>query len=267
MHSIRQGPGIPETAAGTAARPSPGQVSVASLDHFAAIVESSDDAILSKDSDGIITSWNPAAARMYGYTEEEAVGKPISILIPDHRAGEELDILARVFAGERVNHYETERVTKDGRMLVVSLTVSPILGEDGKVTSAAVIARDVSDRRRSDELAHELHKLTAELSKEVSSDHAIEVLLEGARAAMGARAGTVGVLDATGTQVELAGSSGHSAEGLAGWERFPLAADVPMAEAIREGEAIWTEKSTELRWKVRHAGLAGSSAGLPPPMS
>src|SRR5687768_8772604 len=105
MHSTRQGLGTPEGAAGTAA--SARQFSIASPDHFAAIVEASDDAILSKNRDGIITSWNPAAVSMYGYTAEEAVGRPISILIPDHRAGEELDILARVFSGERVNHYET----------------------------------------------------------------------------------------------------------------------------------------------------------------
>ena len=94
-------------------------------EHFAAIVESSDDAILSKDTEGIITSWNPAAERMYGYSAEEAIGSHISILIPKHRAGEERQILDRILSGEHVDHYETERVRKDGREIKVSLSVSP----------------------------------------------------------------------------------------------------------------------------------------------
>jgi PAS domain S-box-containing protein len=84
---------------------------------LASIVESSDDAIITKDRDGIITSWNPAAERMYGYSAEEAIGRPISILIPEHRAGEERRILERVLAGERVDHYESERVHRSGRLL------------------------------------------------------------------------------------------------------------------------------------------------------
>ena len=98
-------------------------------EHFAAIVESSDDAILSKDPEGSITSWNPAAERMYGYSAEEAVGSHISILIPEHRAGEErADPGSASCEGEHVDHYETERVRKDGREIRVSLSVSPVSG-------------------------------------------------------------------------------------------------------------------------------------------
>src|SRR5688572_25285315 len=93
-------------------------------EHFAAIVQSSDDAILSKDPDGLITSWNPAAERMYGYSPEEAIGAHISILIPKHRSGEERQILDRILRGEHVDHYETERVRKDGQQINVSLSVS-----------------------------------------------------------------------------------------------------------------------------------------------
>src|SRR6185436_658116 len=107
-------------------------------DQLAALIEYSDDAILSKDRNAIITSWNPAAERIYGWTAEEAIGQPISILIPPHRAGEERQILNRVLKGERVDHYETERVTKDGRLKVLSLSVSPIYGPDGEVVSASV---------------------------------------------------------------------------------------------------------------------------------
>src|SRR5215210_8441379 len=84
-------------------------------EHFAAIVESSDDAILSKDTEGTITSWNPAAERMYGYSADEAIGTHISILIPEHKKGEEGQILQRILRGEHVDHYETDRVRKDGR--------------------------------------------------------------------------------------------------------------------------------------------------------
>ena len=84
-------------------------------EQYAAIVQYSDDAIISKDREGIITSWNPAAERIYGYSAEEAIGQPISILIPPHRRGEERRILERVLAGDRLDHYETERLTKDGQ--------------------------------------------------------------------------------------------------------------------------------------------------------
>jgi PAS domain S-box-containing protein len=114
---------------------------------YSALVESSDDAILSKNREGIITSWNPGAERIYGYTAAEAIGRPISILIPPHRSGEELVILGDVLAGRRVDHYESERLRKDGELIYVSLTVSPVYDADGEVVEASVIARDVTERR------------------------------------------------------------------------------------------------------------------------
>ena len=117
-------------------------------EHLAAIVRSSDDAILSKDRNAIIQSWNDAAERMYGYTAAEVVGKSVGILIPPERQGEELEIVARIFAGERIEHYETERVAKDGTMLAVSLTASPIHGADGEIVGVSTQARDISDTRR-----------------------------------------------------------------------------------------------------------------------
>ena len=115
---------------------------------LAAVVENSDDGIITKDRDAIITSWNPGAERIYGYTPEEAIGQSIGILIPSDRAGEERRILDRVLAGERVDHYETERVTKDGRTISVSITVSPLKDAEGAIVGASVIARDVTARRR-----------------------------------------------------------------------------------------------------------------------
>ena len=115
---------------------------------LAAIVRSSDDAIYSKDRNAIITSWNPAAERLYGYTAAEAIGQPISILIPGDRKGEEIDILDRVLTGEPVDHYETVRVAKDGHLVEVSVSVSPVRDVEGTIVEAAVIARDISQRKQ-----------------------------------------------------------------------------------------------------------------------
>ena len=114
---------------------------------LAAIVESSDDAIVSKDLDGIITSWNQGAERLFGYSAEEAVGQPISIIIPPERLDEEPDILARIRRGERVDHYETVRRHKDGTLLDISLVVSPVITAEGKVVGASKIARDITERK------------------------------------------------------------------------------------------------------------------------
>lgn len=115
---------------------------------LAAIVESSDDAIISKTLNGYITSWNQAAQRLFGYTEEEVVGRHISILAPPERMDDIPKILDRIRRGERVEHFETQRVRKDGARLHVSLSVSPIKDNSGKIIGAAKIARDISERRR-----------------------------------------------------------------------------------------------------------------------
>jgi PAS domain S-box-containing protein len=117
---------------------------------LAAVIESADDAIISKTLDGIITSWNKGAERIFGYTAEEVIGKPVTILIPDDHPDEEPAILARLRAGERIEHYETVRVRKDGTLLNISLTVSPVRGPDGKIAGASKIARDITDRKRAE---------------------------------------------------------------------------------------------------------------------
>ena len=121
------------------------------LRHLAAIVETTDDAVISKDLNGIITSWNPAAERLYGYKAEEVIGKPVAILIPPEWPDEEPKILARMRRGERIDHYETIRVAKDGRRLHVSLTVSPIHDATGKIIGASKIARDITEQKRTQE--------------------------------------------------------------------------------------------------------------------
>jgi PAS domain S-box-containing protein len=123
---------------------------------LAAIVESSEDAIISKDLDGVITSWNQAAERLFGYTAAEAVGRPITMLIPAERLREEPAILDRIRAGERVEHFETVRVRRDGTLLDVSLTISPLRDSDGHVTGASKIARDITEWKRTQRHREEL---------------------------------------------------------------------------------------------------------------
>ena len=120
-------------------------------DLLAALVRSSNDAIYSKDARARITSWNPAAERLYGYAAVEVLGEPISILIPDDRKGEEIEILDRILEGEVIEHYETVRVRKDGSTVEVSVSISPVHDSEGVVVEAAVIARDISERRRIEE--------------------------------------------------------------------------------------------------------------------
>jgi PAS domain S-box-containing protein len=118
---------------------------------LASIVESSDDAIVSKNLDGIITSWNRGAERVFGYTAEEAIGQPITIVIPQDRQDEERTILTRIRRGERIDHFETVRQRQHGSLIVVSLTVSPVKNADGKIVGASKIARDITGQKRSQE--------------------------------------------------------------------------------------------------------------------
>jgi PAS domain S-box-containing protein len=122
---------------------------------MAAIVESSDDAIVSKTLDGVIRTWNAGAERLFGYTAAEAVGRPITLIIPPEHIDEEHEILARLRGGERIEHFETVRVAKDGRRIDISLTISPVHDGAGHVIGASKVARDVSDRKRAEKALRE----------------------------------------------------------------------------------------------------------------
>lgn len=135
---------------------------------LAAIVESSDDAIVAKDLNGIVFSWNKGAERIFGYTEKEMLGKPISILIPAERHNEEPEILRRIGRGDRVDHYETMRQRKDGRLVEISLSVSAVRDRNGRIIGASKIARDITERKRIERQQRALHELVVEINRTAS---------------------------------------------------------------------------------------------------
>src|ERR1044072_3090587 len=122
-----------------------------SPEHFlAAIIDSSDDAIVTKSLDGIVTSWNKGAERLFGYTADEMIGQPILKVIPPDRKSEEPAILQRLRNGERVDHFDTRRMHKDGHELDVSLTISPVKNRAGEIVGASKIARDISVQKEAE---------------------------------------------------------------------------------------------------------------------
>ncbi|MDB5297603.1 MAG: Chemotaxis protein methyltransferase CheR [Phycisphaerales bacterium] len=141
---------------------------------LAAIVESSDDAIVSKTLTGVVTSWNKGAQRIFGYTAAEMVGRPISVLFPPERLNEEPQILARLHRGERVDHFETVRVTKDGRLVDVSVTISPVRDATGKIVGASKIARDITGRKQAERDLRAARDAAESANK--AKDHFLSVL-------------------------------------------------------------------------------------------
>ncbi len=133
---------------------------------LAAIVESSDDAIVSKTLDGRICSWNAGAARLFGYTADEIVGRPITVIIPEELRDEELGFIAKLKRGERIDHFDTIRLTKDGRRIPISLTISPVCDSTGRIVGASKVARDISERIRIEQLRRQSE---AELAAEAAA--------------------------------------------------------------------------------------------------
>src|SRR5262249_37311624 len=135
---------------------------------LASIVEFSDDAIIGKNLDGIITSWNRGAERLYGYSAEEVIGKSVAVLIPSECQDEEYAIIARVRRGDRVEHYETVRQHKEGRLIDVSMTVSPMRDAEGKIIGCSKTARDITERKRSEAEREEREERERLLMREVN---------------------------------------------------------------------------------------------------
>jgi PAS domain S-box-containing protein len=159
---------------------------------LSAIVEASDDAIVSKDLNGVVTSWNRGAQILFGYTAAEMIGKPITLLIPAHLQSEEPKILDRIRRGERVEHYDTVRVRKNGEFIDISLSVSPVRDADGNIVGASKIARDITDRKRSAdrqdlltrEIQHRTKNLFAVVQAVVARSMADKLTVEDARSAV-----------------------------------------------------------------------------------
>ncbi len=137
---------------------------------IASVVDSSDDAIVSKNLDGIISSWNKGAERLFGYTAEEAIGEPITMIIPQNRLDEERQILTRIRRGERIDHFETIRQRKNGSLVAISLTVSPVKNSEGKTVGASKIARDITEQKRDQEHIRVLAREAEHRSKNILSN-------------------------------------------------------------------------------------------------
>jgi PAS domain S-box-containing protein len=153
---------------------SPGAAELQRL--LAAIVESCDDAILTKDLDGIITSWNAGAERMYGYPPQEAIGRPVSMLVPAEIEDDVPRLMSRLQRGERIDHYETVRVTRTGRRLNVSLTISPVHDENGRVTGASTVARDITGRKLEEVRWRLLSKVGQALPQALDGEELLQAL-------------------------------------------------------------------------------------------
>jgi PAS domain S-box-containing protein len=166
------------------------------LRFLASIVESSDDAIVSKNLDGIITSWNRAAERIFGYSASEAVGQPITLVIPEDRQSEERGILTRIRRGERIDHFETIRQHKHGSLIVVSLTVSPVKDANGKIVGASKIARDITDQKRNQELITTLAREAEHRSKNLLANALATVNLSQSSSPEGLKQTIVGRIQA-----------------------------------------------------------------------
>jgi PAS domain S-box-containing protein len=186
--------------------------------HLAAVVTSSSDAIISKTVNGIVTSWNDAAQAMFGYTAAEMIGNSILLLIPAELRGEEDFILSRIRAGERVEHYETVRVRKDGTRVDVSLMISPIKSSDGTVIGASKIARDVTDRKRTERSLHEsmrqqkaLYAFVDRLHRSTSLEDVYEAALDSIIHAMACDRASILLFDDAGA-MRIVGARGLSAE-------------------------------------------------------
>jgi PAS domain S-box-containing protein len=163
---------------------------------LASIVESSDDAIVSKNLDGIITSWNSGAERVFGYSASEAIGQPITLVIPENRHSEEHEILTRIRRGERIDHFETVRQGRHGSLIVVSLTVSPVKDANGKIVGASKIARDITEQKRNQELITTLARDAEHRSKNLLANTLAAVNLSQSSSPEGLKQTIVGRIQA-----------------------------------------------------------------------
>ena len=202
---------------------------------LAAIVESANDAIIGKTLEGIITSWNPGAQQVFGYSAEETIGKPVRILIPADLQDEESRILERLRNGERIENYETRRLRKDGTIIEVSLTVSPVRNGQNQIIGASKIARDITDRKlvqvalasykdgleRQVEDLKRLHEISFRLTKTINMDSVFDEVLEAALDAQRTSLGVLSLYEAESNRLIVKASRGLNSDLLACIEHFP----------------------------------------------
>src|ERR1700719_3039500 len=224
---------------------------------LAAIVESSDDAIVSKTLDGRIRSWNAGAMRLFGYTAEEVIGKPITIIIPPELHEEEHGILAKLQRGERIDHFETTRVTRDGRRIPISLSVSPVRDSRGVVIGASKVARDISEGKRAERALRESERLLAaeadalvklnesssRLWRSRTLQEGLEVMLAAVIELLGADKGNVQLLEGRGKDgvLRIAAQRGFQPDFLEHYREVSADDECACGRALRSGQRIIIE--------------------------
>jgi len=221
---------------------------------LAAIVQSTDDAIIGKTLEGIIISWNAAAERIYGYSAEEAIGRSIQMLAPPDRSDEIPQILDRIKHGERIARLETTRMRKDGTLIPVSLTISPILDANGTITAASTIARDISERKQAADRSAHLQTIATALSEALTPAQVADVVITQCITAIGAQAGSIALLSEDGDTLEVVGASGYPVHVLNSWRRFSLSQAIPLAEAVRSKTMILIELPAALAERYPQLG-------------
>lgn len=210
---------------------------------LAAIITSSDDAIVAKTVDGIIVAWNQAAERMFGYTVAEAVGRHISLIVPEERRAEEDDVLARIRRGEGVSHFETVRQTKDGRRIDISLSVSPVKNAEGRIIGAAKVARDITDRKRSEEALRAANR---------AKDQFLAMLGHELRNPLGAIAAALAVLNVVGHETEHA-ENARAVIGRQVQHLSRLVDDLLDVSRVTTGKLVLTRRPLDLAELVSNA--------------
>jgi PAS domain S-box-containing protein len=219
---------------------------------LAAIVESSEDAIVSKDLNGIITSWNQAAERLFGYTADEVIGQPVTLLIPPERQDEEPGILESIRRGQCIEHFETIRRRKDGGLLDISLTVSPIRDAEGNIVGASKIARDITRRKRvevalrasEEQLAaelhsmKELHSLTTKLLGARDILTALDEVLDAAIAMNRADFGNVQLFNPATRALEIVAQRGFKQDFLDSFRTVSISDESACARAMKQGKQV-----------------------------
>jgi len=222
---------------------------------LASIVEHSDDAIASKDLNGIITSWNAGAQRIFGYTAEEIVGQSVTVLIPPELQHEEPGILARLRRGERIDHYETIRRRKDGTTVEVSLTVSPLKDDTGKIVGASKIARDISERKRAQMIQQALYDLASTVNRTVALPEIYDAALSALCRCYNAHRAAILLYDSGGVMRftawrNLSEEYRRAVEGHSPWQR-----DDPAPQPVCIDDVSQSPLDDHLRAVVRREGI------------